>query len=179
MGIKIVKRARGFLRTFNRTDDEDPMKVFRYQIEIENFSRFGFSKMTGLKATTAKTNYREGGKNTTPTKSPGLTDFADITFSRGQILQAGLGDPDILNWYTQVFNISAKKGGSSKTFRRQLDVVQFDKEGTERKRWRVVEAWPSEHNPVGEGFDAASSDNVIETMVVTHEGYRLVSSART
>lgn len=173
-----LQRIKPFLATFQRTDQEDPNKVFRYHIEVDSFARFGFSKMTGLSAKTEVVKYREGGMNATPQKSPGQTDFPDITFERGQVLSAGMGSLDILNWYTQVFNVSAATAASSTTFRRDIDVVQFNKEGDEVLRWRMEECWPSDVKPFPD-LDALSSNNVIESMTITHEGYYLVTTSVT
>jgi phage tail-like protein len=162
-----------FLGTFGRTDAEDPLKVFRFHIEIEGFSRFGFQKVGGLEAQTDVTEYREGGQNATVQKSPGLTKFPDLTFERGQVLASGAGGEDILAWYSQVFDVSAKVAKSVGSFRRDIDIVQFNKEGNEVRRWRVVEAWPSQFKAMGDA-DAESSDNSIESMTVTHEGFFLV-----
>lgn len=167
---------KGFLATFGRTDQEDPLKVFRFHVEIDGFARFGFQKVSGLQAQTEKVEYREGGSNTTVQKSPGLTKYPDITLERGQILAAGAGDNDILTWYRQVFDVSAKKANSSAAFRRDIDLVQFDKEGTEVKRWRVYEAWPSDFTPMGD-LDGQSSNDSIEKMVIAHEGFDLVPAS--
>jgi phage tail-like protein len=163
-----------FLRTFNRTDQEDPLKVFRYHIEIDGFARFGFSKVSGLKASTADVKYREGGDNTTEKKSPGLTSFPDVTFERGQILAAAYGAYDIVVWYTQVFDVSSKIAGSAGSFRRQIQVVQNNKEGVEVLRWAIIECWPKEPEFLPE-LDAMSSNNSIEKMVICHEGIRLLT----
>ena len=164
-----------FLQTFNRADNEDPLKAFRYQIEIQQFARAGFSKMSGLSATTDIVEYREGGQNSTVQKSPGLTKFGNVTLERGQIFSAGLGDKDVLNWYLQTFNVSAKKAQSPRAFRRQVDIVQFDKEAVERYRWRLVQCWVTEIHPIGD-LDALASNNVIEQCVLAHEGFRLITS---
>jgi phage tail-like protein len=161
-----------FLGTFNRTDQDDPLKVFRFHIEIESFSRFGFSKMSGLERQTDVVEYREGGDNTTISKSPGLTKFPDVTLERGQILAAGKGNLDILKWATQVYDASAKGPSSSGAFRRDVDIVQFDKEGTEVHRWRLKDCWPRNDKPISD-LDAMASNNSLQTMVLVHEGFRL------
>jgi phage tail-like protein len=165
-----------FLETFNRTDQEDPLKVFRFHVEIDNFARFGFSKVSGLKTQTDVIEYREGGQNTTVQKSPGLTKFPNITLERGQVLSAGAGDKDVLVWATQVFDVSSRIAGSTKNFRRSIDVVQYDKEGTEVRRWKIIEAWVVTYTPFTD-LDGSSSANSIEVMEIAHEGYRFIQSA--
>ena len=164
-----------FLQTFNRTDSEDPMKVFRYHVEIQQFARFGFTSVTGVSADVDVVEFREGGSNTTPLKSPGITKFPDVTLVRGQIFAAAFGSNDVLNWFRQVFDVSAKWQASSRNFRRSVDIVQFDKEAVERYRWRLKQAWPRSIRPLSD-LDALKSDNSLEQMVIVHEGFQLVSS---
>lgn len=168
-------RPTPFLDVFNRSAQEDPLKVFTFQIEADSFSRFGFSKMTGLKAQTADIKYREGGMNTTEQKSPGLTVFPDVTFERGQVIAPGSGSLDMVTWYQQVFDISSKNAGSSLNFRRSIDIVQFDKEGIETLRWRLIEAWIKDLDPMSD-LTALTNENSIEKMVVAHEGFRLITT---
>lgn len=161
-----------FLGIFNRTSQEDPITNFRFHIEIENFARFGFLKASGLEAKTEMIKYREGGQNTTARKSPGQTEFSDVTLSRGVILAAGQGDKDVMLWYSQVFRISSKIGQSA-TFRRDVDVVEIDREGKEARRWKLHEAWPSTVKPSPDK-DALGSDSLLEEMTLCHEGFELV-----
>lgn len=163
-----------FLSTFNRTAQEDPLKVFRFAIEIDNFARFGFMEMSGLSAETETTEYREGTDATTPRKSPGQTKFSALDFKRGLVLAAGAGAKDIADWYNQVFNASARRPAASKLFRRTIDVVVFDREGVEAQRYRVVQAWCRAWKPIGDGLKGLGSDDIIEGMTVEHEGFRLI-----
>ena len=170
-----MSRFPKFLQTFNRSDEEDPLKTFLFQVEIQQYARFGFSKCSGLSAKTDVIEYREGGQNSTKQKSPGLTEFPNVTLERGQIFAAGFGDKDSLNWYFSVFNASSKKAQSPKNFRRQVEIVQFDKEAVERYRWQLVQCWPTEIKPLSD-LDAMKSDNSIEQVVLAHEGWRLAKS---
>jgi phage tail-like protein len=179
MKSRILKPVLPFLAAFNRTDQEDPLKTWRYIIEVDNFARFGFASMKGLSAETEVVKYAEGGSSTDQ-KSPGRTTFADVTLERGVILLAGQGSMDMLNWYNQVYDASTQStpttpAGSSGTFRRSIDVVMFDKTGAERLRWRLSEAWPKGSVPFPD-LEAMSSNNVLEKLTIVHEGYRLVTS---
>jgi phage tail-like protein len=163
-----------FLSIFGRTSQEDPLKVFNYVVEIQGFARFGFSKCSAPQPTTEDIKYREGGQNATVLKSPGLTSFGDITLDRGQILAAGAGSKDILNWYQQVFDVRNKTSASSGTFRLDVDIVQFNKEGVEVLRWRLKNCWPKGMKPFSD-LDALQSENSIEQMILVNEGFYLVS----
>lgn len=158
-----------------RTAQEDPLKNFNYHIEIDNFARFGFSKASGLKQTTNVIEYGEGGQNATTQKSPGKTSFDNLTFERGVIIFPGQGQDDIVEWATQVFDVSSRQAGSSNLFRRTIHVVQFSKTGLEARRWEVVQAWACGTGAFSD-LEFKGDDNSVETLIVCHEGYRLLPS---
>jgi len=162
---------REFLATFGRTSQEDPLKTFAYRVEIDNFARMGFSKVTGLKPKVDVVTYREGGDNTTEKKSPGMTKWDDLTLERGIIVATGAGDRDFVLWFAQVYDVGAKKVGAKSDFRRNIDIVLLDREGKTAKRWRVLEAWPS-GGVLLPDLDALGSNNAIESLTITHEGAR-------
>lgn len=168
-----MKNLFKFLQTFSRTDAEDPLAAFRFLVEIDGFARSGFQKVSGLEATIEQLKYREGGNNTTIRKSPGLTEFSDLVLERGQIFSAGVGDKDVYNWYKQGFDVSARTAKSSRTFRRDIEIVQLDKEGNEAARWRLFEAWVAKLKPMSD-LDAQGNEHSIETLTIAYEGFLLV-----
>lgn len=156
-----------------RASAEDPLKVFRFRVECDGFTRAGFSEVTGLTRTTAVAEYREGGFNETPQKSAGLSTFGDITLRRGQIIGSSRGgDDDFLDWAKQVHNVSA--GGNAENYRRSLDIVQFNSQNKEIRRWRIANAWPSGFRATSD-LNATSSDNSIEELTIAHEGFEPVT----
>lgn len=150
---------------------EDPLKVFRFRIEIDNIQRAGFTDVTGLERETDVVEYREGGFNETPQKSAGLSKFPDLTFKRGQIVGSDRGgDDDLVEWVEQVHNVAS--GGNEAQYRRDFDVVQFNALNEEVRRWKVYQAFPRRYKPFSD-FNAQSSDNSYEEIVVAHEGWQL------
>ena len=160
-----------FLDAFNRTDTEDPLKNFRFGVEIGGFVRSLFSKVSGLSAgQTEAVEYREGGMNTNVQSSPGLTKNTDVTLERGLIVGvAGSGETNMLDWYKSVYDVSQRVPKSSKDFRRTVDIITFDKEGVVVVRWRLLQAWPKEYVPMTD-LDAMASGNLMERLVLVHEG---------
>jgi len=148
---------------------EDPLKVFRYRIEIDDVSRAGFTEVTGLSRDTDVTEYREGGMNETPQKSAGLSKFPDITLKRGQIVGSTRGgDDDLINWVNQVHSVST--GGNAAQYRRDFDVVQYNALNQEVRRWRVNNAFPKTFKPMSD-MNGTSSENSYEEIVVAYEGF--------
>jgi phage tail-like protein len=142
----------------------DPYRNFKYEVECQGFPRAGFSKISGLKQTTEVTDYREGGENETPRRLPGQTTFDDVTFERG-ISQ----DTDFLDWTNEIFdvdNVDGNQGGND--FRKDITIWLKDKAGNRVLKWMMRRAWPKERS-YGD-LDASSSDVLIETLVMCHEG---------
>lgn len=152
-----------------RTSVEDPLKVFRFVVEMGG-SRVGFMECNGLERNTEVAEYREGGDNETPKKSAGLTKHNDITLRRGQILDAGQND--LYTWAQEVFSVTSQ-GGEAVDYRRDIDIVQFERGGTAAARWRVYECWPNKFKPFSD-LNATSNDNSIEELVLVNEGWEKV-----
>ena len=163
----------GFLSSFNRSQSEDPLKVFDWILEVEGFAAAGFTKCTGLSAETEVIKYPAGGGAVR--KSPGITDYPDIVLERGQILAAGAGNSDFMLWYKQVHDISllSPRRGRN-TIRRTMELVQTDAEGTEVLRWRVEECWPSKFKPMSD-LDLGQSADSIGSITIVNEGFSLIT----
>lgn len=152
-----------------RASTNDPIKVFRFRVEIDGMIRAGFSECSGLSRTTAVAEYREGGMNDTVQKSAGLTTFGDLTLKRGQILGGDLGgEDDFKDWCQQVFDVSVS--GNAANYRRTFDVVQFNSLNQEVRRWTIFNAWPTGYKATGD-LNASSSDNSIEELTIAYEGF--------
>lgn len=155
-----------------RASTEDPIKVFRFRVEIDGVVRAGFTECTGLERTTDIAEYREGGMNETPQKSAGLSKFSDIVLKRGQMLGSERGgDNDFVAWASDVHSVSTM--GNSANYRRSLSIVQFNSLNLEVKRWTIYNAWPSRYKPFSD-LNGTSSDNSIEELTLAHEGFDLV-----
>lgn len=157
-----------------RTTLEDPIKVFRYKLEIAGFmGRYGFSEITGLEGETEVAEYREGGMNDTVQKSPGITKFADVTLRRGQLVGPSSGYNMLYEWYQEIF--SATRGtGTAENFRRTLTLTQYTPLNQPGRVWTIDEAWPKKYKPFSD-LNATSSDNSIEEVVICHEGIQLIA----
>lgn len=152
-----------------RTSAEDPLKVFRFTANIGG-ARIGFMKITGLKATTEVSEYREGGDNETPKKSPGQTKFDNVTFSRGQILDGGQND--FYDWYRNVYSVQTARGAVV-DHRRDIEITQYDRAGQPAVRWRLHNCFPPEFKAFSD-LDGSSNDNSIEELTVAYEGFEKV-----
>lgn len=148
----------------------DPYKNFNFLVEItgnNNFAKAGFQTVSGLNMNTDIVEYREGGDTTTPRKSPGQTNFDDIEFERGMT-----EDTDMFDWASKVFDANKKAQNNDPKFRATILVKLRDRENNVVKTWEIQRAWVSAYE-VSE-LDAMGDGIAVETMTVTHEGFKLL-----
>lgn len=156
-----------------RASIEDPLKNFRYRIEIDGFQRAGFSEATGFSRKTEVAKYREGGMNETVQKSAGLNDFDPVNLSRGLIIGSSRGgSDDFVNWANQVHQIAVL--GNAANYRRDIDVDLYGPLNTKTRTNRLYECWPSKFDLMGD-LKADGSDNLIEKLELQHEGWEIIT----
>lgn len=57
-------------------------------------------------------------------------------------------------------------------YKRNLDIVQQDRDGVTLRRWTLVRAWPVKF--VAGEWDNESDENVIESVTLTYDFFELV-----
>jgi len=146
---------------------EDPLMAFRFCVEIDDVASAGFSEVDGLGAETDMVSYREGCDASTPRKMRGLTNYNDITLSRGMT-----SDVDLWNLQTRVFDAFLGAAGvASPIYRFDMYVIQRDMVGIDIKTWKVERAWVQKYE-IGT-LSADASEVAIETATVVNEGIYL------
>ncbi len=134
----------------------DPYRGFNFKIEIDGIHRNGFRECSGLDAATAPVDYREGDqKGNVVTKLTGLNTYSAITLKWGIT-----DDKSLWEWRDKVIQ--------GKTERKNISIILMNEAGEEKKRWNLVEAWPSKYQ--APAFNATSNDVAIETIEIAHEG---------
>lgn len=136
-------------------------KKFLFTVEIDKFTFTGFQKCSELSADIAVIEQFEGGALTAE-KSPGRVKFADVTLERG-----ATKDLDMFKWFKEVANIAANVGAVDNQYKRNVDIVQRDRDGSELRRWRIFQAWPSKF--VAGDWDNTSDSNVSESLTLTYK----------
>lgn len=153
-----------------RTSRQDPLKSFNFIVEIDGFKRLGFQSVTGGQANTGTVEYREGGANASVQKSPGLTNYDNITLRRGVIVDpAGEGEDDFYNWYLQIQSIRTA-GNADPDHRRGMTIVLINRDGTEGQRWRYFNCWPSRYMPFSD-LSGQDENDVMEELEIVTEGF--------
>ncbi len=141
-------------------------KRFKYVCEIDGVQSAAFQKCSELSLEVAKIEYHEGG-SLIPNKSPGRLTFADITLERG-----ATQDRDLFDWMQDVAIASSGLGLTEPYFKRNLDIVQQDRDGTTLRRWSIARAWPTKF--VAGQWDNEADENVIESVTLCFDFFELV-----
>lgn len=144
----------GIARTFD--------KKYSFQVFIAGFHSMGFSKMSALEAEVADIKYYEGG-SLIPNKSAGRLEFKDVTLERGSTIL----DRDMLIWFEMVALAPANIGLKEPFYKRDLEIVQIDRDGERVKAWSLFGAWPKTY--VAGEWDNGVDENVIEKLTLCYD----------
>ena len=141
-------------------------KRFKFLAEIDDIGSSGFQKCSDLSVEIAKVEYFEGG-SLIPNKSPGRLKFSDVTLERG-----ATQDRDLFDWLQDVAITSSGIGLPDVNYKRNLDIVQQDRDGVTLRRWSLSRAWPVKF--VAGEWDNEADENVIESVTLTYDYFELV-----
>lgn len=142
-------------------------KRFKYYVNIDFVSHAGFQKCSELSVEAAKVEYFEGG-SIIANKSPGRLTFADVTLDRG-----ATEDQDLYEWFQDVAITSSGLGLPDVGYKRNLDIVQQDRDGTTLRRWSLSGAWPTKF--VAGEWDNGADENVIESVTLAYDYFELIN----
>ena len=134
----------------------DPLRGFRYLVEIEGIAAGGFSKVKGLVREVKFESYREGGVNDYEHKLVTQTTHPIL------VLERGLALPHLWKWA-----LDASRG---EVVRRKITVLLQDETAAARWVWHADHALPVKWSC--SDLDAAASPVVIESLELAHHGLR-------
>ena len=139
----------------------DPLRNFRFRLEIDGIAQAAFSEVAIGETTTEAIDYREGNEPTHVRKLSGLTKFGNITLKRG--ITDSL---DIWNWHKEIL------AGQIQANRKQVIIVAQDEAGTDKARFVVSEAWPMKYDP--SDLNGKGNEVFIELLELVNEGIERV-----
>lgn len=144
-------------------------KKFKFRVSIDGFDDdTAFQKCSELSSEIAKVEYREGG-TLIPDKSPGLVTYSDVTLERGATRTQLLYD-----WWQEVAKMSANSGLVDPEYKRNVDIIQQDRDGTTLRRWTLYGAWPIKF--VAGEWDNDADENNIAMVTLTYDRFELFNS---
>lgn len=141
-------------------------KKFKFLLEIDDVVRAGFQKAGPLTTNVGVVKYREGG-DLIAIKDAGLVDFEDIVCERG-----ASDDIDLHSWLKLVVDVLTQTGAVGDEYKKNADLIQQDRDGSEMCRWRIEKAFPTKYMH-GE-WDNNAEEVVIEQVTLSvFRHYRL------
>ena len=142
----------------------DPLRNFRFRVEIDNLTRAGFAEVSIGAITTEAIDYREGTDPTHVRKLSGLTKYGNVTLKFG--LAVGANALDLFRWHQDV------AAGQLAQNRRKVVIVVQDESGQDQARFVVTDAWPVKYET--SPLNARSNEVIIETLELANEGIERV-----
>jgi phage tail-like protein len=140
----------------------DPLRNFRFRLEIDGLSQAGFSEVTIGETTIDVVDYREGTDPPRVRKLSGLTRYGNVVLKWGMTT----GSLDLFQWHRAV---SAGGIGGN---RKNVAIVVLDEAGADKARFVVTEAWPVKY--AAGPLNAKGNDVVVEQLELANEGIERV-----
>jgi phage tail-like protein len=134
----------------------DPLRGFRFVIEIEGLASGGFTRVKGLAREVKYESYREGGLNDYEHKLVTQVSYAPVVLERGIALD------DLWHWALDVAN--------GDIVRRKVSVRLQDESGDKGWLWHLDHALPVKWSCTD--LDATASPVIMESLELAHHGLR-------
>jgi phage tail-like protein len=141
----------------------DPLRNFRYRLEIDGIVQAGFSEVAIGDASNDPIEYREGNEITTVRKLKGLNKYGNIT------LKWGLTDSiELSNWHRMVVDDATPLAAARRTV-----VIRIQNEaGEDKAAFEITRAWPTKYNPTD--LNGKGNEVAIESLELANEGIRRI-----
>jgi phage tail-like protein len=140
---------------------KDPIRNFRFRLEIGGITQGNFSEVTVGETVTDAVDYREGTDPSHVRKLDGLTKFGNVTMKWGVTDSTELHD-----WHKAIL------AGQIQANRKQVAIVVQDESGTDKARFVVSEAWPTKYQP--SGLNGKGNEVLVELLELVNEGIERV-----
>ena len=138
---------------------QDPLRGFRFLIQIDGIFSGGFTRVKGLSREVKYESYREGGVNEYEHKLIGQVSFPPL------VLERGLALDDLWKWAQDTADGQVRR----KTIRIQLN----DEAGDVGWAWQVQHALPVKWSVTD--LDAQQNQVLMESVEFVHHGLREAS----
>jgi len=143
----------------------DPLRNFRYRLEIDGITQAGFSEVVMAETTIDAVDYREGTDPPHVRKLSGLTKYGNVTLKWG--LTIGGSALDLFRWHADV------SAGLIKDRRKKVVIVVLDEAGVDSARFVITDAWPVKYDV--SDLNAKGKEVMIELLELANEGIERVA----
>lgn len=143
----------------------DPIRNFRYRLEIDNITQAGFSEVHVSETTIDVVDYREGNDPPHVRKLSGLTKYGTVSLKWGVTI--GGSALDMFKWHAAI------SAGHIKDNRKKVVVIAQDEAGADAARFVISDAWPMKYNITD--LQAKGNEVLIEVLELANEGIERVA----
>ncbi|CAM2066713.1 Phage tail protein [Sulfidibacter corallicola] len=137
---------------------------WQFAIEINGFDVALFKKASLPKTEFDETTFSPGG-SMFDQKVAGRAKFEDVNLEKG-IFQDG-SDEAARDWVKKIVDVNAGVSKLPSDYMRDVDLVQYDRTGSETRRWTLHGAWIKSLEY--DELDGSSSENTLEKLVITYQ----------
>lgn len=135
---------------------QDPLRGFRFLLEIDGITSGGFARVKGLSREVKHESYREGGVNEYEHKLLTHVSYSVV------VLERGLALDDLWKW--------ALAAADGEVQRKTIRIRVQDEANEKAWAWQVEHALPVKWT--ASDLDAQSSQVVMESLELAHHGLR-------
>ena len=141
----------------------DPLRNFRFRLEIDQIEQAGFAEVAIGDTTTEMIEYREGDEQTTVRKLKGLTKYGNVTLKWGVT-----SSMELSGWHQLVVDDATPLDDA----RRTVVIRMQDEDGSDVAAFEVIKAWPCRYDP--SDLNAQGNEVAIDTLELANEGIRRI-----
>jgi len=145
------------------------VQKWQFGVEIDGFTAANFHKSSLPDVDFDEVKFSPGGA-IFDQKAAGRAHYKNVTCELGQ--PADGSDTDILTWIGQCLDAVNNSGGLPSDYMKDVDIVQYNRSGTEIKRWRLHSSW-IKNAKMGD-VEGGSSENVIRAIEICYNYFELV-----
>lgn len=143
-------------------DRHDPLRNFRYRLEIDGIDQAGFSEVAIGNSSTDAIDYREGNEPKHLRKLSGLNKFGNVTLKWGITKSTTLAE-----WRQLVVDDVPLQAA------RRTVVIRIQNEaGEDKAAFEVVNAWPSKYDPTD--LNGTGNAVALDLLELVHEGIKRI-----
>lgn len=135
---------------------QDPLRGFRYLVEIDGIASGGFARVKGISREVKHESHREGGVNDYEHKLVTQVSYPVV------VLERGLALDDLWKW--------AQAAADGDVTRKTVFVRLQDEADRKAWAWQIESAFPVKWS--SSDLDAVSSQVVMESLELAHHGLR-------
>lgn len=147
----------------------DPYRNYKWRVEVDGFTRAGFSKVSGLGVEVEDIEYREGDQAEFMSHYSGQVSFPDITLERGMS-----NDSDFLEKLNQVFNAAdGVSQGDNDMTRFNCSIYLRGKDGADKFQWKVDGNWAKALE--FDDLDATANDILLNRIIIRPQSVQFIN----